>query len=105
MSGLDIPDRAIREQISSAINVIIHLVRFGDGTRKIVKIAEITGMEGSVIPLQEIFAFEQTMLDSNGKVRGKFLFRGVRPRFIEKFASMGLEVSPDLFNPSRATVV
>jgi pilus assembly protein CpaF len=105
MANLDIPVEFSRKYMSSAFNVLIHLSRLSDGTRKLVSLQEITGMEGSVITLQEIFAFDQTMVEKDGKVRGRFVFRGVRPRFIDKFASMGLEVSPELFNPDRAVVV
>ena len=97
MTGMDLPDRAIREQISSAINVIIHLVRFADGTRKIVKIAEITGMEGNTIVMQDIFCFEQRGVDQDGKVLGKFMATGVRPHFAERFKMFGFDLPPGIF--------
>ena len=97
MTGMDLPDRAIREQISSAINVIIHLVRFADGTRKIVKISEITGMEGNTIIMQDIFCFEQRGVDKDGKVLGEFKATGVRPYFAERFKMSGFELPPGIF--------
>ena len=97
MTGMDLPDRAIREQISSAINVIIHLVRFADGTRKIVKIAEITGMEGNTIVMQDIFCFEQRGIDQDGKVLGEFKATGVRPYFAERFKMSGFDLPPGIF--------
>lgn len=97
MNGMDLPDRAIREQISSAINVIIHLVRFADGTRKVVKIAEITGMEGNTIVMQDIICFEQRGLDKDGRVLGEFKATGVRPYFAERFKMFGYELPPGIF--------
>lgn len=97
MNGMDLPDRAIREQISSAINVIIHLVRFADGTRKVVKIAEITGMEGNTIVMQDIICFEQRGVDKDGRVLGEFKATGVRPYFAERFKMFGYELPPGIF--------
>jgi len=97
MTGLDLPDRAIREQISSAINVIIHLVRFADGTRKIVKIAEITGMEGNAIVMQDICCFVQRGVDQQGRVLGEFQATGVRPIFAERFKMFGFDLPPGIF--------
>ncbi|MHB8122355.1 MAG: CpaF family protein [Desulfuromonadaceae bacterium] len=97
MTGMDLPDRAIREQISSAINIIIHLVRFADGTRKVVKIAEITGMEGNTIVMQDIFCFEQRGIDKDGRVLGEFKATGVRPYFAERFKMFGFDMPPGIF--------
>ena len=97
MAGMDIPSEFIRRFIASAINVVIHMARLVDGSRKIISIQEITGMEGSIITLQEIFSFRQERIDEQGKVRGRFIFHGVRPRFIEKFGPAGIKVSPNLF--------
>lgn len=97
MTGMDLPDRAIREQITSAINVLIHLVRFADGTRKIVKIAEITGMEGNTIVMQDIFCYEQRGVDQNGKVLGEFKATGIRPYFAERFKMAGFDLQPGMF--------
>jgi pilus assembly protein CpaF len=100
MSSLDIPSEFLRRYISSAIDVVIHLARLADGTRKLLSIQEITGMEGHVITMQEIFSFRQTTVDADGRVRGYFQFMGVRPKFIERFEAAGIRVSPDLFDPS-----
>jgi pilus assembly protein CpaF len=100
MSSLDIPSEFLRRYISSAIDVVIHLARLADGTRKLLSIQEITGMEGNIITMQEIFSFRQTTVDADGRVRGYFQFMGVRPKFIERFESAGIRVSPDLFDPS-----
>ena len=97
MTGFELPDRAIREQISSAINVIIHLVRFADGTRKIVKIAEITGMEGNTIVMQDILCFVQRGVDQEGRVLGEFKATGVRPAFAERFKMFGFALPPGFF--------
>jgi pilus assembly protein CpaF len=97
MNGMDLPDRAIREQISSAINVIIHLVRFADGTRKIVKIAEITGMEGNTIVMQDIICYEQRGIDHDGRVLGDFKATGVRPYFAERFKMFGFDLPLGVF--------
>jgi pilus assembly protein CpaF len=100
MSGLQIPVDSIRRYISSALNVIIHISRFMDGSRKVVSLQEITGMEGEIITTQEIFAFEQRGLDANGLVKGRFVPRGVRPKFLDKFEATGHKIPRDLFNPN-----
>ena len=97
MAGMELPERAIKEQISSAINIIIHLVRFPDGTRKVVKIAEITGMEENTIVMQDIFCFEQRGVDQNGVVQGCFKATGVRPGFAERFKMSGFFLPPGIF--------
>ena len=100
MANLDIPSKFLRRYISSAINVIMHLARLADGTRRLLSIQEITGMEGDVITTQEIFRFRQTTVDNDGRVKGYFHFVGVRPKFIERFEAAGISVSPTLFDPS-----
>ncbi|UFS70009.1 CpaF family protein [Geomonas sp. RF6] len=97
MTGIDLPDRAIKEQIASAINVIIHLVRFPDGSRKMVKVAEITGMEGTTITMQDIFCFEQRGVDKNGQILGEFKATGIRPRFADRLQAFGFELPPGIF--------
>jgi pilus assembly protein CpaF len=99
ISGLNIQQEAIRRYISSALDVIIHISRLVDGSRKIVSLQEITGMEGNVITMQEIFSFEQTGLDNKGAVKGRFKATGIRPRFIERFKSLNITVPYDLFEP------
>ena len=98
MANLDIPSEFLRKYVSSAINVVIQVSRLTDGTRKLVSLEEITGMEGNVITTQEIFSFRQKSIDENGKIEGEFKFHGVRPKFIDKFNLAGIEVSNDLFN-------
>jgi pilus assembly protein CpaF len=101
LTGLSIPTTFIRRYVSSALNVIIHLNRMMDGSRKVVSFQEITGMEGDTITLQEIFSFEQTGIDADGHVKGKFAAKGIRPKFIEKFKAHGITVPRDLFDPGK----
>ncbi|MBX0327044.1 CpaF family protein [Oscillochloris sp. ZM17-4] len=96
MAGLDLPQRAIREQISAAVHVIIQLERLQDGSRKIVKVNELTGMEGDVITMSEIFAFQQQGV-RDGKVVGKIMPTGIRPRFLEKLQQNGITLPPSVF--------
>jgi pilus assembly protein CpaF len=99
MSGIDIPPRSSRAQIASAIHVIIQVARLADGRRKVVSLSEITGMEGEVVQLQEIFRYRQTGMSPEGQVIGKFEATGIRPRFIEHVLSHGGSLSADLFRP------
>jgi pilus assembly protein CpaF len=100
MSGLSIPHEAVRKQISSAINVIIQVSRLGDGGRKLVSLQEITGMEGNIVSMQELFKFEQSGVMENGTIKGQFKFSGIRPKFSEKFTALGIEIPRALFNPA-----
>ncbi len=97
MAGLNYPVRAIREQMSSALNVLIHLGRMAGGGRKIVEISEITGMEGDTICLHEIFRYEQKGVDEDGNAQGDFEVCGVRPRLLARFKAYGVEMSPEAF--------
>jgi len=101
MANFDIPSEFLRRFISSAINIVIQVSRLADGKRKLVSLQEITGMEGNVITMQEIFSFRQTMIDPEGNVRGRFQFHGIRPQFTEKFKVAGIPISQDLFDPSN----
>jgi len=101
MSGLNIPNDAVRRYISSALNVIIQVSRLVDGSRKMVSLQEITGMEGNVITLQEIFNFKQTGVDSKGQVKGRFEVSPVLPRFLDRFRAMGIPVPQGMFSPNR----
>jgi len=101
MAGLSIPNEATRKYISSALNVLIQLSRLVDGTRKVVSVHEIVGMEGDVVTMQEIFAFKQTGIDSKGMVRGMFISEGVMPRFVEKFKVMNIPVPYELFDENN----
>jgi pilus assembly protein CpaF len=105
MTGFDIPSEFLRRYISSAIDVIIHVSRMTDGSRKLVSFQEITGMEGNIISLQEICSFEQTGLDDRGKVKGRFKFQGIRPRFMEKFKINGIPISGDCFSPTQTVEI
>jgi pilus assembly protein CpaF len=97
MAGMELPDRAIREQIAAAINIIVQLVRFSDGTRKVVKITEITGMEGNTIIMQDIFIFEQKEV-KEGKILGDFKATGIRPKFSDRLKLSGFELPTNLFD-------
>lgn len=102
MAGMDLPARAIREQIASAINLFIQVSRLQDGSRKITHVTEISGMEGDTITLQDIFLFKVDRVDEDGKVRGQMVPTGVRPSFLERFKMHGIEVPLHLFNqPGR----
>jgi pilus assembly protein CpaF len=97
MAGLDLPVRAIREQVSSAIHVVIQISRLSDGSRKVTHVSEIAGMEGQVVTMQDLFRFEQRGIDNDGRVLGEFRGTGLRPRFAEKFEIAGIHLAPDLF--------
>jgi len=97
MAGLDLPIRAIREQVASAIHVVVQIARLSDGTRRVTNVAEITGMEGDIVTMQDLFRFEQRGIDSDGRVVGEFRGTGIRPRFADKFEVAGIYLPPDLF--------
>jgi pilus assembly protein CpaF len=99
MSGIDIPVRSSRAQIASAINVVIQVGRLADGRRKLLSLSELTGMEGDVVTMQEIFRFRQTGVSPEGQVLGKFEASGIRPKFIEQVMAHGVTLSADLFRP------
>nr|WP_206093648.1 CpaF family protein [Pandoraea thiooxydans] len=101
MAGLNLTTKGTRHQISSAIGVIVQVARLTDGRRKIISIQEITGMEGDVINLQEIFTFKRVGLDRDGKVTGYFCATGVRPRFSERLAAFGVAVPDSLYDPTK----
>jgi pilus assembly protein CpaF len=96
MAGMDLPLKAIREQVASAINLIIHQERMKDGSRKIVNIAEVQGMEGDVIVMSDIFVFEQTGIEA-GKVIGRLRPTGLRPKFIERIEAANIQLPPNIF--------
>jgi pilus assembly protein CpaF len=99
MSGLDLPLRAIREQIASAVHMIVQQSRFPDGSRKVTHITEVTGMEGDIVQLQDIFLFKQDGYDSNGKVKGRFVATGNIPDFCQDLAARGIPVDLAIFQP------
>lgn len=96
MAGMELPHRAIREQISSAIDLIVHTDRLRDGTRKVISISEVQGMEGDVITMSEIFRFEQTSIE-NGKVIGRLRPTGLRPKFMHRVQAAGIMLPPSIF--------
>jgi len=100
MSGMELPSKAIREQIASAVDVVIHESRLSDGSRKVVAITEVTGLEGSQIVMQDIFAFRQTGVGENGRVLGEFKPTGAIPTWFDKLAGRGISVDPKMFDPS-----
>ena len=97
MANLNIPDRAVRQQIASAIHAVIQVSRLSDGTRKLTSICEITGMEGEVVCMQDIFRFERRGITETGKTRGAFRATGMRPKFAERLLSLGLRLQANLF--------
>ena len=101
MANLNLPHKAARQQIASAITVVVQALRLTDGKRKITSIQEVTGMEGDVITMQEIFAFHQTGVDAGGKIIGHFQASGVRPKFTERLRSFGILLPDHMFDPAR----
>ncbi len=99
MAGMELPVRAIREQIASAIDLIVHQARLKDGSRRITHITEITGMEGDVITMQDIFIFKQQGRDEKGRITGAVVPTGIKPKFAEKLMDAGTTLSPDIFMP------
>ena len=97
MSGMDLPVRMIKEQISSTIDLIVFQSRLSDGSRKITEITEVQGMEGDVIVLQDIFRFDQKGLDNNGQVQGEFIYTGTKPRFMDALEAKGVIMPPSIF--------
>jgi pilus assembly protein CpaF len=103
MANLNIPERAIRQQVASAIHGVVQIARLSDGSRKVLTISEITGMEGELISMQDIFVFERKGVDETGRVRGVFRATGIRPRFAERLATAGCRLKPAIFE-SRVEV-
>jgi pilus assembly protein CpaF len=102
MANLNIPERAIRQQIASAVNLVVQVSRMPDGTRKVTGISEITGMEGDVITMQEIFVFERTGIGPEGRVIGRFRATGIRPKCGERIAAAGMPLRMDMFEHVKA---
>ncbi|MFC4409734.1 CpaF family protein [Chungangia koreensis] len=102
LAGVELPIRAIRDQISGALDVIVQQARLKDGTRRIVNITEVQGLEGDIIVLQDIFVFQQTGVDENGKVIGRMVPTGVRPKFYERLESSGIYIPPHVFVDKEA---
>ena len=100
MSNLNLPDRAIRQQIASAVALIVQIVRLSDGKRRITHVTEVTGMTGEVVAMQDIFVFEKLGIDSGGRVLGRFRATGVSPKFAERLKSSGIILPPSIFEHS-----
>jgi pilus assembly protein CpaF len=97
-AAANMPMLSIRQQIAAAIHVVVQAARLSDGSRRVVSITEVTGMEGEVVTLQDIFVFEKRGLSPEGRVLGRFAATGIRPRFYEKFLAAGIRLSPALFD-------
>ncbi len=102
MAGLNIPDRAIRHQICSAIHVIIQLARLSDGSRKMMNLYEIVGMEGEMITMQEIFCYELLGMTEDRTVKGRFVTRGIRPKFMKRLDALGIQLPAQVFQETEA---
>jgi pilus assembly protein CpaF len=98
MANLNIPERAVRHQIASAIHAVVQIARLSDGTRKVISISEVTGLENETIAMQDIFVFERRAIDENGKVRGTFRATGIRPAFADRLAVSGARLRPAIFD-------
>ena len=105
MSGLSLPVRAMRDYIASALDLVIHVSRLSDGTRKVVRVTEIVGMEEDVVTTQDIFTFDQEGIDSDGRVLGFHRATGVRPKFTERLARAGIHLGSEVFDPSKRHAV
>jgi pilus assembly protein CpaF len=101
MAGFDLPVRAIREQMASALHLIIHLARYVDGSRKIVAVSEVTGLEGQIVTMQDLFRFRHDGVDANDRVLGQIVPTGIQPRFLERLEALGIALPGDLFSPVR----
>jgi pilus assembly protein CpaF len=97
MANLNIPERAIRHQIANAVHAVVQVARLSDGSRKVITVSEVTGMEGDMITLQDVFVFERSGIDESGKVRGVFRSTGRPPQFAERLATAGCRLNPALF--------
>src|SRR5580700_3559688 len=98
MANLNIPERAVRNQIASAIHAVVQVARLSDGTRKVISVSEVTGLENETIAMQDIFVFERRAIDENGKVRGTFHATGIRPQFADRLATSGARLRPAIFD-------
>ena len=101
MSGFDLPTKSMRGQIASALHVVLQLERMSDGKRRLISLNEITGMEGEVVTMHEIFRFRRRSTDPDGTIHGEFVATGIRPRFMNEFETRGIDMSPDMFEPNR----
>jgi len=103
LAGLDLPVRAIREQVSSALHLVIHVARFADGRRRVTRVSEVAGMEGDTVTMQDLFRFDQTEIDQDGRIEGELRPTGVVPTFMDRFTQASINVDTDLlFSPGWA---
>ncbi len=102
MANLNLPDKAIRHQIASAVNLIVQIARMADGTRRVTQVTEVTGMEGEIITMQDIFVFERTGITPDGRVSGRFRATGIRPKVSERLAASGIHLPAQLFEHEQA---
>ncbi|HJT89663.1 MAG TPA: CpaF family protein, partial [Bryobacteraceae bacterium] len=100
MAGMRLPEKAVRQQIASAIGIVVQIARLSDGARRVIQLSEITGMEGEMISMQEIFTFERQGIGPDGRVLGTFRPSGIRPKFLEKLRIAGIILPPELFDQS-----
>jgi pilus assembly protein CpaF len=97
MANLNIPDKAIRQHVASAVNLVVQMTRLSDGSRKVTAITELTGMEGEVITMQDLFLFERTGLSQDGRITGRFRATGIRPKCAERLAASGVNLPMTMF--------
>jgi pilus assembly protein CpaF len=100
MGNVNLPEKAIRRQIASAVTLVLQVARFNDGSRRLTHITEITGMEGDIVSMQDVFLFEKQGVSPEGRVLGTFTATGIRPRFEEKLRAAGIALASNLFEPS-----
>ena len=105
MAGVALPVRAMRDYIASALDLMVHLARLSDGTRKVTRVTEVVGMEEDVVTTQDIFLFEQQGIDADGRVIGFFRATGIRPKFVERLERAGIHLGPEVFDPARRQAV
>ena len=101
MAGMELPAQAIRDQISSAIHLIVQQARFSDGTRKVTHVSEVTGLEGDMVTLQHIYEFKRTGIDEDGRVLGYHTATGNIPTFVHRLREEGVEVDLSMFEPTE----
>ncbi len=101
MAGFEMPMKSMRGQIASALHVVLQLERMSDGKRRLISLNELTGMEGDIVTMHEIFRFQRHSTDADGMIRGDFVATGIRPQFMKEFEARGIEISADMFEPNR----
>jgi pilus assembly protein CpaF len=97
MADINLPDKAIRHQIASAVSIVVQVARLSDGTRRVTHISEVTGVEDGMVTLQDIFVFDRLGIGSNGRVMGRFRATGLQPKFTDRLIASGIQLSPEIF--------